>query len=127
MRDYTKIEAWRLADDLTVAVYERTRSFPREEIYGLTSQLRRAAYFLRISSKEHRERARKITFTFFILRVARYQRLNISFTSRGDSITCRQRRLMRYSNKRGQRSPVCTVLFGQSKKKRENSAKWSQP
>jgi hypothetical protein len=25
MRDYTKIEAWRLADDLTIAVYERTR------------------------------------------------------------------------------------------------------
>ena len=44
MRDYIKIEAWRLAGDLTVAVYERTRSFPREEIYGLTSQLRRAAY-----------------------------------------------------------------------------------
>ena len=44
MRDYTKIEAWRLADDLTVAVYERTRSLPREEMYGLTSQLRRAAY-----------------------------------------------------------------------------------
>jgi four helix bundle protein len=44
MRDYTKIEAWKLVDDLTVKVYERTRSFPREEIYGLTSQLRRAAY-----------------------------------------------------------------------------------
>ncbi len=44
MRDYTKIEAWKLADDLTVAVYERTRSFPREEIYGLTAQLRRASY-----------------------------------------------------------------------------------
>jgi four helix bundle protein len=44
MRDYMKIEAWRLADDLTVAIYGRTRSFPREEIYGLTSQLRRAAY-----------------------------------------------------------------------------------
>jgi len=44
MRDYTKIEAWRLSDDLTVAVYEETRGFPREELYGLTSQLRRAAY-----------------------------------------------------------------------------------
>ncbi|NUQ44875.1 MAG: four helix bundle protein [Phycisphaerae bacterium] len=43
MRDYTKIEAWRLADGLTVAVDERTPSFPREELYGLTSQLRRAA------------------------------------------------------------------------------------
>ena len=44
MRDYTKIEAWKLADDLTVAVYQATQSFPREEIYGLTSQLRHASY-----------------------------------------------------------------------------------
>ncbi len=44
MRDYTKIKAWQFADDLTVAMYESTRSFPREEIYGLTSQLRRASY-----------------------------------------------------------------------------------
>jgi len=43
MRDYTKIEAWKLADDLTVLIYGMTRSFPREEVYGLTSQLRRAA------------------------------------------------------------------------------------
>jgi four helix bundle protein len=44
MRDYTKIEAWKLADDLTVAIYKATQSFPREEIYGLTSQLRRASF-----------------------------------------------------------------------------------
>ncbi len=44
MIDYTKIKAWRLADDLTVAVYERTRSFPKDEMCGLTSQLRRASY-----------------------------------------------------------------------------------
>ena len=44
MRDYKKIEAWKLADDLTVFVYEQTKIFPKEEIYGLTSQLRRAAY-----------------------------------------------------------------------------------
>lgn len=43
MRDYTKLKAWRLADDLTVAVYETSRSFPRKELYGLTSQMRRAA------------------------------------------------------------------------------------
>ena len=44
MRDYTKIDAWRLADDLTVAVYECTRAFPREEVYSLTNQIRRASY-----------------------------------------------------------------------------------
>ena len=43
MRDYTKIEAWRLADDLTVMIYKSTKGFPREELYGLTSQIRRAA------------------------------------------------------------------------------------
>jgi len=43
MRDYTKIEAWKLADDLAVAVYQTTHSFPREEIYEVTSQIRRAA------------------------------------------------------------------------------------
>ena len=42
MRDYTHIDAWKLTDDLTVALYEVTRSFPKEELYGLTSQLRRA-------------------------------------------------------------------------------------
>lgn len=43
MRDYKKIEAWKLADDLAVAVYQVTKLFPKEELYGLTSQLRRAA------------------------------------------------------------------------------------
>jgi four helix bundle protein len=44
MRDYTRIIAWQKADDLTVSVYEATRSIPKEELYALTSQLRRAAY-----------------------------------------------------------------------------------
>jgi hypothetical protein len=37
VRDYTEIEAWRLADDLTVAVYEATRGFPKEEMYELAA------------------------------------------------------------------------------------------
>ncbi len=44
MRDYTKIHAWKLADDLTVEAYRISQSFPKEELYGITSQLRRAAY-----------------------------------------------------------------------------------
>ena len=44
MRDYTKINAWKESDDLTVAIYEHTRTFPNDEIYGITRQLRRAAY-----------------------------------------------------------------------------------
>lgn len=43
MRDFRKIKAWQLADDLAVAVYEVSKRFPKEEVYGITSQIRRAA------------------------------------------------------------------------------------
>ena len=44
MRDYKKIKAWGLADDLAVEIYRITVLFPDGEKYALTSQLRRAAY-----------------------------------------------------------------------------------
>jgi four helix bundle protein len=43
-RDFHNIKAWQLADDFAVAVYRATAAFPRHEVYGLTSQLRRSAY-----------------------------------------------------------------------------------
>jgi four helix bundle protein len=43
MRDHTKLRASELADELVIAVYKATQAFPREEMFGLTSQLRRAA------------------------------------------------------------------------------------
>ncbi len=42
MRDFRKIMAWEKADDLVVLIYEASKAFPKEERYGLTSQLRRA-------------------------------------------------------------------------------------
>ena len=44
MRNYKKVVAWQRADQLTIEVYRVTHRFPREEVYGLTSQVRRAAY-----------------------------------------------------------------------------------
>ena len=43
MRDHTKLRAFELADEVAVLVYRMTSGFPREELYGLTSQMRRAA------------------------------------------------------------------------------------
>jgi len=40
---WEKLEVWKLADELAYKVYQVTRTFPKDEIYGITSQLRRAA------------------------------------------------------------------------------------
>jgi len=66
MRDYTKIEAWKLADDLTVAVYRATGAFPREEMYGVTSQIRRAACSVPANIVEGASRESKKDYLHFL-------------------------------------------------------------
>jgi four helix bundle protein len=43
MYNHEKLIVWQKADELASEVYRKTKQFPREEIYGLTSQIRRAA------------------------------------------------------------------------------------
>ena len=40
---WQKLEVWKHADELAFLVYKVTKDFPKEELYGLTSQFRRAA------------------------------------------------------------------------------------
>ncbi len=41
MKDFRKLEVWRRGHALTLEVYALTKRFPKEELFGLTSQLRR--------------------------------------------------------------------------------------
>lgn len=43
MGDFTKLRVWQKAHELTIKVYELTKQLPKDEDYGLKSQLRRAA------------------------------------------------------------------------------------
>ncbi len=43
MRDHKKLKAFQLADEVAIETYKITRRFPKEELFGLTSQMRRAA------------------------------------------------------------------------------------
>jgi len=43
MRDFRKLNVWEKGHRFTLSVYVATRGFPKEELYGLTSQLRRSS------------------------------------------------------------------------------------
>ena len=43
MQDYRKLKVWEKTRALTAAVYRVTRGFPKDELYGITNQMRRAS------------------------------------------------------------------------------------
>lgn len=43
-KGYRKLKIWEKAHKLAIEVYKISKSFPKEELYGLTSQIRRAAF-----------------------------------------------------------------------------------
>ncbi len=43
MQDFRQLKVWQKSHQLALAVYRTTRAFPKEEMFGLTSQMRRAA------------------------------------------------------------------------------------
>jgi len=44
-KGYKKLLVWQKADELAYQIYIETKKFPKNELYGITSQLRRAAFF----------------------------------------------------------------------------------
>ncbi len=55
-----------MADDLAVEAYQATRRFPKEEVYGLTSQLRRAAYSVAANIAEGSARESRKDYLHFL-------------------------------------------------------------
>lgn len=43
MKDFKKLKTWQKGIKLVVDIYKTSRNFPKEELYGLTSQMRRSA------------------------------------------------------------------------------------
>ena len=43
MKDFRDLRVWSKAHAMTIGIYKTTKDFPREELFGITSQMRRAA------------------------------------------------------------------------------------
>jgi four helix bundle protein len=56
VKDFRDLKVWQKSHQLTLAVYQITATFPREELYGLTAQLRRASASVSANLAEARGR-----------------------------------------------------------------------
>jgi four helix bundle protein len=51
MKDFRQLQVWEKSHQLALAVYKATKEFPKEELYGLTSQIRLASLIITIRVK----------------------------------------------------------------------------
>jgi four helix bundle protein len=66
VQNFRELIAWQRAVDLVLEVYTATKSFPREEIYGLTSQIRRAVVSISSNIAEGQSRRTSRDFLHFL-------------------------------------------------------------
>ena len=97
MRDHTKYRAFNLADELVLLVYKVSIIFPKEEIYGLTSQIRRAVVsvpsnIVEGSARESQtEYLRFLEIAFGSLKESHYQftiASRLGYVCTPDSVAC---------------------------------------
>ena len=65
-KPHKKLEAWKQSMDLVVEIYKATEQLPKQEIYGLTNQVRRAAVSIPCNIAEGAARQTKKEFTNFL-------------------------------------------------------------
>ena len=66
IHSYKELTVWQRSIELVVAIYEVTEKFPREEIYGITSQIRRSAFSIPSNIAEGRYRGTKKDYLHFL-------------------------------------------------------------
>jgi four helix bundle protein len=66
-KSYRDLKVWNLAIELTTLVYSLTAGFPKSEVYGLTSQMRRAAVSIASNIAEGSARGTKKDFKQFVM------------------------------------------------------------
>jgi four helix bundle protein len=66
MQDFRHLKVWDRAHSLTLDVYKSSKAFPREEIYGLTSQMRRASVSIGANIAEGACRKGDVDFARFL-------------------------------------------------------------
>lgn len=66
VRSYKDLLVWQKAMDVAAATYELTRAYPREELFGLTSQSRRAAVSIAANIAEGYGRDSRPSFIQFL-------------------------------------------------------------
>ena len=66
VRSYKDLVAWQKSMDLVTAVYRASQEFPKEEIFGLVSQTRRAAVSVPSNIAEGHARTSKKEFQYFL-------------------------------------------------------------
>jgi four helix bundle protein len=66
MKDFKKLKVWEKTHRLTLNVYESSANFPREELYGLTSQIRRACVSVPTNTAEGCGRSSDTDFARFL-------------------------------------------------------------
>jgi four helix bundle protein len=67
MQDFRKLRVWKKAYDLVLRVYIITKGFPREELYGITSQIRRSAASITANISEGCGRKTKMDLCRFLM------------------------------------------------------------
>ena len=66
MQNFRNLKVWEKAHQLTLKIYKQSRSFPKEELFGLTSQLRRAVSSIPTNIAEGTGRGSNTDFARFI-------------------------------------------------------------